>query len=59
MEANGFQRLRMNDAGRNLWNVEMAITESVNRVVSREFTSRLIEIAAMFDGKFDGWGTSV
>ena len=59
LEARGFQRLIVSDTGRNLWNVEMTVIESVNRVVGGEFTSGLIEVAAMFDGKFDGWGTSI
>ena len=59
LEAKGFLKLRVNEAEQSLWNVEMAITQSVKHTVSDGFTTDLIGIALMFDGKFDGWGTSL
>jgi Regulator of ribonuclease activity B len=59
LQARGFVKLRVNPTEQDRWNVEMAITQSVNRTVSVGFTSDLIETAAMFDGSFDGWGTSL
>jgi hypothetical protein len=52
-------KLRVNPTEQNRWNVELAITQTVNRTVSVGFTVDLVETAAMFDGVFDGWGTSL
>jgi regulator of RNase E activity RraB len=59
LQAKGFVKLRVNQTEQNLWNLEMTIAQSVNRTVSDEFTADLVETAAMFDGTFDGWGTSL
>ena len=59
LQAKGFIKLRVNPTEQNRWNVEMAITQSVNRTVSVGFTADLVETAAAFDGSFDGWGTSL
>lgn len=59
LEAKGFMKMRVSHTPNNLWNVEMAVTQSVNRTVSIEFTTDLVSTAEIFGGKFDGWGTSV
>jgi hypothetical protein len=59
LQAKGFVKLRVNPTEQDRWNVEMAITQSVNHTVSVGFTSDLVETAATFDGSFDGWGTSL
>ena len=59
LQAKGFVKLTVNPTEHDRWNVETAITQSVNRTVSVEFTADLLETAAMFDGCFDGWGTSL
>jgi hypothetical protein len=59
LEAKGLVKLRVARRPNNLWNVEMAVTQSVNRTVRIGFTTDLINTAEIFGGKFDGWGTSV
>jgi hypothetical protein len=59
LQSKGFVKLRVNPTEQNRWNVEMAITQTVNRTVSVGFTVDLVETAAMFDGVFDRWGTSL
>jgi hypothetical protein len=59
LQAKGLVKLGVNPTEQNRWNVEMAITQSVNRTVSDGFTADLVETAAMFEGVFDGWGTSL
>lgn len=39
------------------WNVEAGITLSVERIVDRELTRELVELAANYSCQYDGWGT--
>ena len=59
LQAKGFVKLQVTQSEGNLWNVEMATTQSVNDIVSEGFTVDMVETAATFDGSFDGWGTSI
>ena len=43
----------------NLWNVEVAVTQSVESTLSTEFTERLVRLAHSFRARYDGWGTSI
>lgn len=45
--------------GSVLWNVEAGLKEPISRVISSEFTERMVRLAAEHSSEFDGWGTSV
>ena len=45
--------------GRVLWNVEAGLKEPVSKVISSEFTERMVRLAAEHSSEFDGWGTNV
>ena len=57
--AKGFTKRRVGKAAPDRWNVEVAANQSVTFTVSDAFTTDLIEAAAVFGGKFDGWGTTL
>ena len=42
-----------------LWNVEGHVRESVVTVVDPEFVEKFVRIAQTFEGRFEGWGTSL
>lgn len=45
--------------GSILWNIEAGLKEPISKVISSEFTERMVRLAAEFSSDFDGWGTSV
>ena len=45
--------------GSVLWNVEAGLKEPISKVISSEFTERMVRLAAEHSSEFDGWGTSV
>lgn len=57
----GFRILAQRSAGSprdpDLWNIEAAITQSIQLTLRREFTDELVRVAATHSAKYDGWGT--
>jgi hypothetical protein len=45
--------------GSKMWNVEAGIKEPISRVVTPDFTERMVRLAADHLSEFDGWGTSL
>jgi regulator of RNase E activity RraB len=43
----------------NRWNIEVAIKQSIDITMRREFTEDLVRLAATHSAEYDGWGTSV
>jgi hypothetical protein len=41
------------------WNLEAAVTQSIELTMRREFTDELAKLAASHDALYDGWGTSI
>jgi regulator of RNase E activity RraB len=48
-----------NDDGSKLWNVEAEFKQTIEEATSRSYISKLVRLAAKFDGIYDGWGTSI
>jgi regulator of RNase E activity RraB len=61
LQRNGFTKLRMGPSasGTRVWNLEMTIVQSPRFIASEEFTVDVVQTAARFDARFDGWGTSL
>jgi hypothetical protein len=47
------------DSGEIFWNVTAGIKEPILRIISPEFTERIVRLALAHSSEFDGWGTSV
>ncbi len=41
------------------WNLETAITQSIELTLAREFTEDMVRLANLHSASYDGWGTSV
>jgi len=41
------------------WNLEAAITQSIELTLGREFTEDLVRLANLHSASYDGWATSV
>ena len=44
--------------GSVIWNVEAGIKEPISRIVTPDFTERMVRLAADHSSEYDGWGTS-
>ena len=47
------------DSATQWWNIEAGIRRSPYDAASRKVTEELANLAAQFDGVYDGWGTAV
>ena len=45
--------------GSAVWNVEAGVREPISRIVSPDFTERMVRLAAEHSSEYDGWGTSL
>jgi hypothetical protein len=63
LESRGFTVLLRRQAAKrddqDLWNLEVAVTQSVEVTTSPEFTEDLVRVADSHHGRYDGWGTSI
>lgn len=41
------------------WNVEAGVKDTVEHAASDDVARELVEVAASFNSRYDGWGTSV
>lgn len=41
------------------WNIEAGLKEPISRMISSDFTERMVLLAEEHSSEFDGWGTSV
>jgi len=41
------------------WDLEMIAVQPIELTLRPEFTEELVKVAARFQGRYDGWGTSI
>ena len=41
------------------WNVEAGVKDSVEHVVKEDVVRQIVELAASWNSRYDGWGTTV
>lgn len=63
LKRRGFQILVQRSAGidgdPNRWNLEAAISQSIDLTMRREFIDELVRLADSHGGLYDGWGTRI
>jgi regulator of RNase E activity RraB len=63
LKSRGFEILVQQRAGiaddPDRWNLEVAIKQSIDLTMRREFIEDLVRLAGSYDGLYDGWGTRI